>query len=56
MDFRFDLCKISVKHSIEDGATNCQNVLCKTNKTKYPKSATVGWQLRSDDSIEACSP
>ena len=27
MDFRFDLCEITIKHSIEDRATNCQNIL-----------------------------
>lgn len=27
MDFRFDLCEITVKHSIEDRATNGQNIL-----------------------------
>ena len=25
--FRFDLCEITIKHSIEDRATNCQNIL-----------------------------
>lgn len=27
MDFRFDLCEIAIKHSIEDRATNYQNIL-----------------------------
>lgn len=27
MDFRFDLCEITIKHSVEDRATDCQNVL-----------------------------
>lgn len=38
MDFRFDLCEIAIKHSVEDRATNCQNIL--ENKER---EASVTW-------------
>lgn len=38
MDFRFDLCEIAIKHSIEDRATDCQNIL--ENKER---EALVTW-------------
>lgn len=40
MDFRFDLCKIAVKHSIEDRATNCQNIL--ENKEREASVIRIG--------------